>query len=132
MRNQLSALLLSAAMASGVHVFTQSRPQAGNRDATVSSDEAQAAASSTTTLRVSGTIAQYDTGTRTLSVTTTNGTVQFPVVASVRITRSGQRIDASELKKLTGYHAAVRYSEAHGARTVESVTVFEKSERTPR
>jgi hypothetical protein len=79
-----------------------------------------------TTLRVPGTIDKYEASTRTLSLSTANGKVQFPVPSDARIRRSGQTIDASELAKLSGYRAAVRYSESAGSKTVESVHVFGK------
>jgi hypothetical protein len=46
--------------------------------------------------------------------------------------RGPQRIDASELQKLTGYRAVIRYSESQGKKTVESIRVFEKNEREER
>lgn len=103
MRKRLAMLLLSATVAAG------SGPSA-----------------QVTTLRVPGTIDKYDTSTRTLFLSTSNGKVQFPVPAAARIRRSGQTIDASQLAKLSGYRAAVRYSESGGNKTVESVHVFGK------
>ena len=103
MRKRLSILLLLATVVAGIGSSAQ-----------------------VTTLRMPGTIDKYDASTRTLFLSTSNGKVQFPVPPTARIRRSGQTIDASQLAKLSGYHAAVRYSESRGNKTVESVHVFGK------
>ena len=43
-----------------------------------------------------------------------------------------ESVDRADLKTLTGLRAAVRYSESGGHTTVESVNVFDTSERNPR
>ena len=103
MRKRLSILLLSAAIVADIGASAQA-----------------------TTLRMPGTIDKYDASSRTLFLSTSNGEVQFPVPRAARIRRSGQTIDASQLAKLSGYRAAVRYSESGGSKTVESVHVFGK------
>ena len=75
--------------------------------------------------------------TRMLSLSTSSGTVQLPLASTARIGRDPigqgpQRIDASELQKLAGYRAVIRYSESDGKKTVESIRVFEKNERVER
>jgi hypothetical protein len=75
-----------------------------------------------------GTIDKYDPSTRVLSLSTSNGKVQFPLAAATRILREGQRIEMSELAKLSGHRVAVRYSESGGRKTVESVHVFGNDE----
>jgi len=107
-RKQLSLLILLAALASVG--FVQSAPP-----------------SSSTTLRLRGTIEKYESATRVLSVLTANGTVKFPLAATSRIRQGWHQIDASVLEKLTGYRADVRYSESGGHKTVESVHVVGKS-----
>jgi hypothetical protein len=102
MRKRLSILLLSATVIAAI------------------------GASAQTTLRMPGTIDKYDASSRTLFLSTSNGKVQFPVPPAARIRRSGQTIDASQLAKLSGYRAAVRYSESAGSKTVESIHVFGK------
>ena len=84
-------------------------------------------AQSATNLRVRGTIEKYDASTRTLSVSTSNGTMQFPVGATARIRQGWRQIDAATLEKLLGYRADVHYSESSGRKTVESVHVGGKS-----
>jgi hypothetical protein len=79
-----------------------------------------------------GTISTYDTKGGILALSTPNGVVRFPVPAGARVRHAGQTVDRTELKTLTGFRAAVRYSESGGHTTVESVNVFDTSERTPR
>jgi hypothetical protein len=50
----------------------------------------------------------------------------------VRLRQGWHKIDASALETLTGYRAAVRYLEAGGNKTVQSIHVFGKSERRGR
>jgi hypothetical protein len=108
MNNRLNILLLSAAVVSGA---TQSTPPAS------------------TTLRMNGTIDRFDASTRILSLSTSNGTVQFAVGSSARIRQGWHNVEPLELQKLAGYRATVRYSESGGNKTVESVHVFGKNER---
>ncbi len=126
MRKQLSAMLLSGAVASGAGVFTQAPLPTREIGGVTSLEDIQSATSPPTTLRLGGTIEKYDASLRTLSLTTATGTMQFAVAASVRIRRRNRQIDASELENFSGYRAVVRYSEAHGNKTVESISVFEK------
>ena len=126
MKKRLSILLLSAAAVSGIGAFAQAPLANGQIDGAVSTDAAQSTPPASTTLRMPGTIDKYDASTRMLSLSTSNGTVQFPLASAARIRRGGQTVDASELAKLSGYRAAVRYSESGGNKTVESVHVFGK------
>jgi type 1 fimbria pilin len=107
MKNRLTMLLLSATLASGVGMLAQPPP-------------------ASTTLSVRGTIDNYDAATRTLSLSTSSGTVKFPVSSATRLSQAGHKIEAAALKKLAGDRATVRYTESGGSRTVESVHVFEK------
>jgi hypothetical protein len=88
--------------------------------------------SESTTLTMRGTIEKYDPSTRTLSISTPNATVQFPLASTSRIRQGWHKIGASDLEKLSGYRAAVRYWESRGEKTVESIHVFGKIERTGR
>jgi hypothetical protein len=107
------AFLLSAALVSGVWAFAQGSPDS-------------------TTVLVRGTIEKYDPSTRTLSISTPNATVQFPLSSTARIRQGWHKIAVSDLDKFSGYHAAVRYLESRGNKTVESIHVFGKSERPGR
>ena len=107
MKKSLTVLLLSAMLASGASVFAQAPP-------------------ASTTLSMRGTIDAYDASSRTLSLSTSGGTVRFPVASTARISQGGHKVDVSELQKLTGNHATVRYTESDGAKIVESVHVFGK------
>ena len=120
MRKGLSVLLMSAAMVSGARASAQA-------DAALSGPFASA-----TTLRMDGTIGKYDVSAALLSVSTSNGMVQMALSSGARIRQGWRRIDAQALEKLTGYRAAIRYSEADGIKTVESIHVFGKHERSER
>jgi hypothetical protein len=135
MRKRLSVLWVTAAVVSGLGMFTQAAPGLGQIDRAASTGTAQAAppaSTPSTTLRLRGTIDKYDPSTRVLSLSTSNGIVQFPLASTARIRQRRDRIDATALEKLAGYRAAIRYSEAGGRKTVESVQVFGKNERTER
>jgi hypothetical protein len=107
MKKNLTVLLLSAMLAWGASVRAQGPPVS-------------------TTLSVRGTIDKYDASRRTLSLSTSGGTVRFPVAPTARISQGGRRVEASELEKLVGNHATVRYTESDGTKVVESVHVFGK------
>ena len=115
MMKRLSVLLLTAALASSAWAFAQTPPIA------------QSAPRASTTLRMRGTIEKYDPSTRTLSISTPTATVQFPLSSTARIRQGWHKIAATDLERLSGYHAAVRYSEFEGNRTVESIHVFGKA-----
>jgi hypothetical protein len=122
----IALLLLSAAVAASVGSSRRAPSPPLPIDAATSTWDVQSASSAPTTLRVGGTIEKYDASTRMLSLITATGTVQFALAASVRIRRRGRQIDASALEHLSGYRAVVRYSEAHGNKTVESISVLEQ------
>lgn len=127
MTRHLSALLLCAAVLSDGGLMARAQPvspQANGRAPAATGGTP--ATPPATTLRMRGTIAAYDAARGTLSLSTTTGPVQFPLASTVRIRRAGHSVAATELKTLSGYHAAVRYSESGGHKTVESVNVFEK------
>jgi hypothetical protein len=82
-----------------------------------------------TTIRVRGTIKTYDADGGILALNTPGGLLRFPVAAETRVRHAGQTVDRAQLKSLTGLRAAVRYSESGGRTTVESVNVFDTTER---
>jgi hypothetical protein len=108
MNKRLTMLWLLATLASGVGMLAQVPP------------------STSTTLSVRGTIDNYDASSRTLSLSTSSGTVKFPVSSATRLSQAGHKIEAAELQKLAGDRATVRYTDSGGKKTVESVHVFEK------
>ena len=107
MKKRLTMLLLAATLVSGVSMSAQAPPAA-------------------TTLSVRGTIDNYDASSRTLSLSTSSGRVKFPVSPATRISQAGHKVEASELQKLVGDRATVRYTDSGGNRVVESVHVFGK------
>jgi hypothetical protein len=77
-----------------------------------------------TTVSVRGTIDQYESATRMLSLSTSHGIVRFALSTSTRIRNGWHKIDGSELARLAGERATVRYTQAGYAINVESVHVF--------
>jgi hypothetical protein len=132
MNNRLIVLLLSAAVSSGVGVWAQAPRPTGQIDGAVPAAAGQPAPSASTTLRVNGTIDRFDASTRILSLSTSNGTAQFPVASTTRIRQGWHKVDPAELQKLAGNHATVRYTESGGIKIVESVHVFGKNQRIER
>ena len=107
MKKSLTVLLLTATLSPGTGVFAQSPPPS-------------------TTLSVRGTIDKYEASSKTLSLTTSIGTVRLPLASTTRISQGGHKVDAEELQKLAGDRATVRYTESGGNKVVESVHVFGK------
>ena len=132
MKSRLIVLLLSAAVSLGVGVLTQAPRPTGQIDGAVPAAAAQSTPSASTTLRLNGTIDRFDASTRILSLSTSNGTAQFPVASTTRIRQGWHKVDPVELQKLAGNHATVRYTESGGIKIVESVHVFAKNQRMER
>jgi hypothetical protein len=110
----LLAVLLSAAIeASTVDAIAQTAPDA-------------------TSLSLRGTLEQYDSTTRTVSVTTRSGTVTLTVVPTARIRQGRHEIDATTLAKLHGYRVVVRYAESAGTKLLQSIHVLDKSDAAGR
>jgi hypothetical protein len=126
MKKPLSALFLAAAVVSGVGACGTPPVVSAVVDGSASTAVAHASSDSTT-LMLRGTIGRYDGSTRVLSLSTSSGTVQFPVPSAARIRLDGHAVATSELGNLHGYPAAVRYSESSGTKTVESVHVLERA-----
>jgi hypothetical protein len=128
MSHRFASLLLCVAGLSPI-----GPPQVAAEQApTTAAESARTTPPPSTPLRVRGTIDEYDLETGVLSLSTANGVVRFPVAPSARIRRGSEKLAPSALKTLSGYRAAVRYSELSGKRTVESVNVFEQVERIVR
>ncbi|MES1255437.1 MAG: hypothetical protein ABUS56_07515 [Acidobacteriota bacterium] len=131
MTRQLAVLLVFAASVPGVGMFAQA-PTGSERTPGAPLTRSVPAADVATALRMRGTIEKYDVPTRTLSLATANGIVQFRVALMAHVRQHWQYIDVARLEALSGVRAAVRYTEANGAKIVESVHLFGPSERTDR
>ena len=125
MTKQLSALCLATTVMSGVWACI-TPPVGASIDGSASAEAVQSPPDSTT-LMVRGTIGKYDASKRVLSLSTSTGTVEFPVPSVARIRLDGHTVAVSELSNLHGHPAAVRYSESSGTKTVESVHVLERA-----
>jgi hypothetical protein len=124
--NQPSMLLLSAVAVSSMGAFAQHALATRQGVGAVPSSATQSVAQSSTTLSLRGIIDKYDAASRTLSLSTSSGPVQFSVASTTRIRRGWYKLDASELPKFTGDRATVRYTESSGNKIVESIHLFEK------
>jgi hypothetical protein len=131
MKKRLAVLLAPVALVSSIGAFAGVPQRTGQIDGLMT-NAAQSTPPAATMLRMPGIIDKYEAASRVLSLSTSNGKVQFPLAAATRVLREGQRIDVSELAKLSGYRAAVRYSESGGNKTVESVHVFGRDEAIAR
>jgi hypothetical protein len=123
MTKRFAALILVVAAMFSAGAQTQGPPAKGETNRTTQAPSPQP---SSTTLMMRGTIEKYDASTRILSLSSPNGTVQFPVPLTVRVRKGWHHLDADALEKLLGLRAAVRYSQSGGEKTVESVHVFDK------
>jgi hypothetical protein len=124
--NEPAMLLLSAVALSSMGAFPQHALATGQGVGAVPTTATQSVAQSSTTLSLRGIIEKYDAASRTLSLSTSSGAVQFSVASTTRIRRGWHKVEASELQNLAGDHATVRYTESSGNRIVESIHVFEK------
>jgi hypothetical protein len=95
----------------------------------VMSIESDQSAQPSSTLVVRGTIKTYDPVSKTLQLSTSNGTMQFTIPAAVRVRQRWHSIETAALAKCSGFRAAIRYSEYGAEKTVQSVHVFGKDER---
>jgi hypothetical protein len=127
MTKKLTVLALSAAVAFGTAGLLAQTPSAlGQTAGAARTSAAPPTSQDATTLRVRGTIDKYDQLTRTLVLSTPEGTVKFPVAPATRIRQGGQNVDPRELPNLAGDRATVRYTESGGKKIVKSVHVFGK------
>src|SRR5215470_8722351 len=72
---------------------------------------------------LSGKIMKFDSTTSTLTISTAKGEEQFVMGPSATFHEGQKAIAASDLSGLVGRRAEVRYTEAAGVRTAESVMV---------
>jgi hypothetical protein len=128
MKKQLVVLLLAGLPLVAVGDFNQAWAATRQIDSASSAAAAQPIQPSTT-LVVRGTIQKYDPSSKMLTLSTSNGTMQFTMTPAARIRQGWHRIDPSALENYSGFHAAVRYSESGAAKTVQSVHVFGRSQR---
>jgi hypothetical protein len=126
MMNEPTRLLLCAVAVSSMGMFAQHALAAGQGVGAAPATATQSVEQSSTTLSLRGIIEKYDAASRTLSLSTSSGAVQFSVASTTRVRRGWHKLDASELQNLAGDHATVRYTESSGDRIVESIHVFGK------
>jgi hypothetical protein len=123
MTKRFAVLILSAVAMSGVRTLALASSATAATHDTAPAPPSQP---SSTTLMLRGTIEKYDASTRILSLSASSGIVQFPVPTTVRIHKGWHRLDAAVLEKMSGFRAAVRYSQSGGEKILESIHVFDK------
>jgi hypothetical protein len=128
MKKHLVVWLLAGLPLVAVEDFNQVWAATGPIDS-ASSTAVDQSTQPSTTLVMRGTIQKSDPSAKILTLSTSNGTAQFPMTSAARIRQGWHRIDASALENYSGSHAAVRYSESGAAKTVESVHVFGRNQR---
>jgi hypothetical protein len=79
---------------------------------------------------VVGTLQQFDTTGRTLTVSTGKGNVTLPLAASAEIHQGTKTIAPGDLSSHTGSRIKVRYSENNGQKTAEEVRLVAASKAT--
>ena len=72
---------------------------------------------------VVGTLDKYDSGANTIVVNTGKGTETLSLSSSSAVRMGAKTMSASDLSSHTGDRVKVRYSEASGQRTVQSVQI---------
>jgi hypothetical protein len=105
----------------------QSAPQSASA---VSTTPAKAKASTATTLVASGKIVQFDATGQALTLSTAKGEQHFTVGPDARLRDASHTITVADLGKLAGHKATVRYKEAAGERSVESIRVSGSTAKT--
>lgn len=109
----------------GAAAASQSSKPAGSMPAqpkaAATSSMSKAKANTSSAHSAMGTIEKYDANTLTLK--TASGEEQFTLASSARVRNGSHTIKADQLSGLTGQRAKVRYTEANGQRTAESVMV---------
>ena len=72
-----------------------------------------------------GTLASYDTMTRTLTVRNATGASEFHVAADARLWLGNRRIPVSQLQAHTGAQVTVAWAEVDGVKTTHTVRLEE-------
>jgi hypothetical protein len=94
--------------------------------------EAKAAkkAEKVTMITATGTVSKFDAASHTLTVTTPKGDVAFMVDSTASITANGKKVMASDLPNHVGHKVTVRYTDANGQKTAQSVKVTMAAPKT--
>jgi hypothetical protein len=94
--------------------------------------EAKAAkkAEKVTMITATGTVSKFDAASHTLTVTTPKGDVAFMVDSTASVTANGKKVMASDLPSHVGHKVTVRYTDANGQKTAQSVKVTMAAPKT--
>ena len=120
MRLFRSLTIAAAVLALSGPAFAQAKP----------AKAAAAKAAKATTITATGTVSKFDAATNTLTVTTPKGDVSFNVGSSATVMANGKKVAASDLPNHVGHKVTVRYTEAGGTKTAESIRVTMAAPKT--
>lgn len=84
---------------------------------------AKTSAAKSTSLVAKGKLIKFDASSNALTVSTSHGEEQFMLGPSARIHDGSKSVAAANLGTLTGKDVSIKYTEANGQKTVESVSV---------
>jgi hypothetical protein len=122
-----TAAVAASVLALSGAAFAQTTPA---KPATKAALAKPAKAAKATAITASGTVSKYDAASNTLTVTTAKGDVAFMVDSTASVTADGKKVMASELPSHVGHKVTVRYTEAGGQKTAQSVRVSMAAPKT--
>jgi hypothetical protein len=121
------SLLKSCALAAAALLVTASAYSAPAQSTTKRTATKSAAAKTATPKAKShsivGTLDKYDAGANTIVVNTGKGTETLSLSSTSSVRMGAKTMSASDLSAHSGNRVKVRYSDANGQRTVESVQI---------
>ena len=113
----LALVAPQAAAASLATTGSQAKPT--SKSMAAAAPKAKAA----TTLAATGKIVQFDATAQSLTLSTSKGEEQFTLDSSTRLRDASHAIAPTELARMTGHQATVRYHDTAGQKSVVSVRV---------
>jgi hypothetical protein len=123
MRMFRSLTIAAAALTLSAPLFAAQAAPAAPAKAAKAATKTTAKASKMTAITTSGTVSKYDAASNTLTVTTPKGDVSFMVDSTASVSANGKKVMASDLPSHVGHKVVVRYTEANGQKTAQSVRV---------
>lgn len=119
-----TAVVMSTLMMAPTSVRAQTAKAPSTQTNKVAPTKTTKAAPARTVLVETGTIAKFDPATALLTISTSKGTEEFSMPAGARVQEGKRRIASASLGSMVGQEIRVRYMEANGHKTAESVSVL--------
>ena len=108
----------------------QAAPAPAPKPAAKTMEAKPAKAPKVTMITATGTVSKFDAASHTLTVTTPKGDVAFMVDSAASVTANGKKAMASDLPSHVGHKVTVRYTDANGQKTAQSVRVTMAAPKT--